>query len=168
MFHFSSWKFITKHTPFLSKMCSKITQKSVLTSLWSLQAQLIFLLHMLFFLALASQNYGRQAKGIKIFLKLHENFFFVVWERTHEIFDLAAGLKDGSRPSALVFQGGRIYNSWISASMLTNQDRSLVMSHAVHRQTPTAIVKPASVKCVHSFTLLSTTQQPVLVDHFEL
>ena len=102
------------------------------------------------------------------FLETSREFFFVVWERTHEIFDLAAGLKDGSRPSALVFQGGRIYNSWISASMLTNQDRSLVMSHAVHRQTPTAIVKPASVKCVHSFTLLSTTQQPVLVDHFEL
>ena len=38
---------------------------------------LFFLLHMLFFLALASQNYGRQAKGIKIFLKLHENFFLL-------------------------------------------------------------------------------------------
>ena len=168
MFHFSSWKFITKHTPFLTKKVFKNNPKisSYLTVVTP--SSTYFLLHMLFFLALASQNYGRQAKGIKIFLKLHENFFFVVWERTHEIFDLAAGLKDGSRPSALVFQGGRIYNSWISASMLTNQDRSLVMSHAVHRQTPTAIVKPASVKCVHSFTLLSTTQQPVLVDHFEL
>ena len=59
------------------------------------------------------------------FLETSREFFFVVWERTHEIFDLAAGLKDGSRPSALVFQGGRIYNSWISASMLTNQDRSI-------------------------------------------
>ena len=49
------------------KKYPKITQKSNNSYLTVVTpSSTYFLLHMLFFLALASQNYGRQAKGIKI------------------------------------------------------------------------------------------------------